>query len=76
MILVIWCTIRESNIDIEIIENRGKYVVSLFIKTVSKETKGFNKVLNSFEIFDIDSEVMDTHLADVVLVYDGPDKVV
>lgn len=42
--------------DIEITDSYGKFVVSLFLRTVSKE---FNKFLDSFTTLDTESEVLD-----------------
>ena len=51
--------------------------MSLFKRTVNKEIKGFNKILNLFKILDIELEALDIGWAAVMqLMYDGPDEFV
>jgi len=38
----------------------------------SKDIKGFNKVLNSFRVLDIESDALDISWDAVMLAYDGP----
>jgi len=45
----------------------GKFVVSLFKRMVSKEIRGFNKVLNSSKILDIELEVFNVGRAAVTM---------
>lgn len=49
----------------------GRFVVSLLKTTLSREIKGFNKVLNSFKILEIALFMNRKFLVlDVVLAYD------
>jgi len=49
----------------------GKFVVSLFKikRTVSKEIRVFNKVLNSSKILDIELEVFDVIRAAIIILF-------
>jgi len=51
----------------------GNIVVSLLKITVIREINGFNNVLSSFKMFDVESVVLDIGWAAVILEYDGPD---
>jgi hypothetical protein len=50
--------------------------MSLFKRTVSREIKRFNKVLNLFKTLDIKLKVFDVGLTAVLRTYDGPDEIV
>ena len=47
--------------------------MSLFKITVIREINGFNNLLSSFKIFDVESVVLDIGWPAVTLAYDGPD---
>ena len=66
----------DKTFDIEINDHHGKFVVSLFKRTISREIKRLNKVSNSYKILDIEYEVLYVGWAAVMLAYDGPDDVV
>jgi len=53
--------------EIEINYYYGKLVMSLFNRMVSIEIKELNKVLNLFNILDIESEVLDVSWAAIML---------
>uniref|UniRef100_A0A2S2QYZ2 Uncharacterized protein n=1 Tax=Sipha flava TaxID=143950 RepID=A0A2S2QYZ2_9HEMI len=67
--MIILMKLMDKMFDVESTDKYGK-VVSWFKWTVSREIKGFNKVLNSFKIIDIKSEVLDVGLEAVMLAYD------
>jgi hypothetical protein len=52
-------------------------IVSLLKITVIRKINGFNNILNSFKMFDVEFEfefvVLDIGWAAVTLAYDGPD---
>jgi len=72
--MIILMRFVDKKFDIEINGHYGKFVVSLFKRTISREIKGLNKVLNSYKVLDI--EVLDVGWVAVMLAYDEPDKVV
>jgi len=49
-------------------------VMILFKIRLNREIKGFNNVLNSFNIFDVESEVLDVGWVAVMLAYDWPNE--
>jgi hypothetical protein len=44
--------------DFEITAYYRKFIINLFKRMVNREIKGFNNVLNSFKILEIESEVL------------------
>lgn len=62
--------------NIESKDYYGKFVVSLLQRVVIREIEWLYKVLNSFNVFNIESEVLEVSWMTVMLAYDGPDEVV
>lgn len=50
--------------------------MSLLKSTVSIQIRGFNNVLNSSKMFDIEPEVLNVGWAAVMMAYDGPAVIV
>jgi hypothetical protein len=68
--MIILMRFVDKRFDTEITDLYKKFFVSLFKMSVSREFKGFNKVLNSFKILEIEPEVWVAGLATVTLAYD------
>jgi len=51
----------------------GNIFVSLLKIIIIREINGFNSLLSSFTMFDVESVVLDIGWAAVTLAYDGPD---